>query len=316
TVRWSEVRYGSHSAPLMISVWTAESFGGASFTCVGNAAPPSPTTPPRCTASTTSAGVSPSQRGTSRGRATCGAYRSTLSRTAMAIEPSGCGHQSKSTTVPAADAWIGTDMNPSASPSVSPRSTWSPTFTHSSAGLPACCRIGNTSSSANGIRRIGSWFVSSFSPGGWTPCRDSTEIAIVSSVELRAALHPFLQILLLRVERRARMDDRHRTALGRGHQLLVGAGVRVLHVRLLVGVVREDLLAQIRALVAGRAARRVDVRLEHQGFVAIYGDRVGCDCGARCRRGRRHRRWSRCGDLHRRFGRRRRRPNRLGVTVA
>src|ERR1035437_3594513 len=171
---------------------------------------------------------------------------------------------------------MGTDMNPSASPSVSPRSTWSPTFTHSSAGLPACCRSGNTSSSAYGIRRIGRWLVSSFSSGGWTPCRNPSEIAIVRSVELRAALHPFLQILLLGVERRARVDDRHRTALGRGDELLVGAGMRVLHVRLLVGVVGEHLLVEVRALVAGSAARRVDVGLEHERLVTIGGCRGGC----------------------------------------
>src|ERR1035437_7618817 len=168
---------------------------------------------------------------------------------------------------------MGTAMKPSALPSVSPRSTWSPTFTHNSAGLPACCRSGNTSSSAYGIRRIGSWFVSSFSSGGWMPCRNPSEIAIVSSVELRAALHPFLQILLLRVERRARMDDRDRAALGRGDELLVRPAVRVLHVRLLVGVVREHLLVQVRAFVARGAARRVDVCLEHEGFVAIGGGR-------------------------------------------
>ena len=146
-VRWSDVRYGSHSAPLMMSVCTSTSFGGASFTCVGKAAPPSPTTPASWTACTTCSVRSASQYGTSRGRTICGAYRSTSIRTASAIVPSGCGHQSTSTTVPAADAWIGTDMKPSASPTLSPRSTRSPTLTHTIAGLPACCRRGSTISS-------------------------------------------------------------------------------------------------------------------------------------------------------------------------
>ena len=43
--RWSAVRYGSHSTPFRMSASIRFSFGGVSFTWVGNAAPPRPTTP-------------------------------------------------------------------------------------------------------------------------------------------------------------------------------------------------------------------------------------------------------------------------------
>ncbi len=122
-MRWSVVRYGSHSAPLRMIVSTARSLGGASLTCVGNAAPPSPTTPPSCTARTISSGVSRSHCGTMRGRCTCADQRSTAMRTAVSMLPSGCGHSSTSTTVPDALACTGAETKPSAVASVSPRST-------------------------------------------------------------------------------------------------------------------------------------------------------------------------------------------------
>ena len=43
--RWSVVRYGSHSQPLITMASICLSAGGDSLTCVGNAAPPRPTTP-------------------------------------------------------------------------------------------------------------------------------------------------------------------------------------------------------------------------------------------------------------------------------
>src|ERR1017187_3424980 len=166
-------------------------------------------------------------------------------------------------------------MKPSAVPTGSPRSTWSPTATHSLAGFPACWRNGSTISSGYGMRRIGSRFVSAFSSGGWTPCRNPVAKLIARSVELRRAFGPLAQILFLRIERRARMNDCHRAPLGCKYQLLERAGGRVLHERLLVGVVGEDLLAEIGALVAGGAARRVDVGLQHQPLVGLDNRRGG-----------------------------------------
>ena len=43
--RWSVVRYGSHSAPLITNVSTCLPSGIFSLACVGKPAPPSPTTP-------------------------------------------------------------------------------------------------------------------------------------------------------------------------------------------------------------------------------------------------------------------------------
>ncbi len=77
-------------------------------------------------------------------------------RTAVDMVPSGWGHIPISVTRPAAEEWMGTDTKPSASPTGSPRSTWSPTCTQTVAGFPACWRSGSTISSGKGIRRIGS----------------------------------------------------------------------------------------------------------------------------------------------------------------
>ena len=44
-IRWSAVRYGSHSTPLIISTSALLPGGGVSFTWVGKVAPPIPTIP-------------------------------------------------------------------------------------------------------------------------------------------------------------------------------------------------------------------------------------------------------------------------------
>jgi len=54
--RWSEVRYGSHSAPFRMTTSMGFSLGGESFTNVGNVAPPMPTMPASWTIFFSSAG--------------------------------------------------------------------------------------------------------------------------------------------------------------------------------------------------------------------------------------------------------------------
>ena len=103
-VRWSVVRYGSHSAPFTSSHSISCSGGGLNLTCVGKAAPPRPTTPAACTAPLTCAASRPSHCGTMRGLGICGLNSSTSMTTVSAIEPSGWGHQSTAATVPAAEA--------------------------------------------------------------------------------------------------------------------------------------------------------------------------------------------------------------------
>src|SRR3990172_7440359 len=253
------------------------SFGGESLTCVGKAAPPSPTTPASWTTLTTCSGDRLCQSGTIRGRGTCAENRATAIRTASAVLPSGWGHCSMATTVPAADAWTGAEMNPSATASTSPRSTRSPGRTTIFAGFPACWRTGSTTSSGKGMRWIGSFSVSSFRVGGWTPCRNSKPRITASavSVELPRARDQLVQTLLLRVQRRAGMDDADRAGFGRPDQLREGAGVHVLDVRLLVGVVGEHPVVDVRALVAARAERRLDVRLHHERVVFGWCGRAG-----------------------------------------
>ena len=84
------------------------------------------------------------------------------------------------------------------------------------------------------------------------------------------------------------MDDGHRASLGRDDQLLERAGLGILHVRLLVSVVCEHSVIEIRALVAGRATDGIDVRVEKQWVVVS-------DCG-------RADRWGNRGRISGRYG--------------
>ena len=121
----------------MIRVSIRASFGGESLTCVGNAAPPRPTTPACWTASTISLGSSVSHSGTRRGRGTCAENGSVVMQTAGVTVPSGWGLSSTPLTVPDTEACTGTETKPSDSATLSPRSTRSPALTIGRAGLPS-----------------------------------------------------------------------------------------------------------------------------------------------------------------------------------
>ena len=102
------VRYGSHSAPLTRRNSMGTSFGGASLTWVGKAAPPSPTTPAvlHRRHHLLAASGPPSAAPCGAGAAGTSSAPPSM-RTASAMLPSGCGHQSDRDTPPAAEAWIG-----------------------------------------------------------------------------------------------------------------------------------------------------------------------------------------------------------------
>src|SRR5690606_25785062 len=155
------------------------------------------------------------------------------------------------------------------------------------AGRPALCASGTTSSGANGNWRIASPRVSSLAPGGWTPWRkvsrpSQRSFAIARSVVRRAARDPACRVLERAVGGSAGVDHPRRAALGGLDQIGVGAGGRVLDVGLAVLSVREHLRIEADALVAGGALRRID-----PGRDELAG---GPGSGRRRRRSRR-RRW-------------------------
>jgi hypothetical protein len=83
-----------------------------------------------------------------------------------------------------------------------------------------------------------------------------------TSIEGLRAFQPLLQILLFGIHRRSRMNQCGRTTLGRGDQLCERAGLDVLDEGQLVGIVCEQAVVEIRALVACRAAGGFDVRFD------------------------------------------------------
>src|SRR6185369_4304691 len=80
------------------------------------------------------------------------------------------------------------------------------------------------------------------------------------------ALEQGFQPRLAGVARLARVDHGHLAVFRGFHQLRIGAGIHVLDVRLLVAVVGEHLAIELDALVAGRTARCLDVRLVRIAF--------------------------------------------------
>ena len=219
-VRWSDVRYGSHSAPLMMSVLDRRRPAAARASRgSGNAAPPSPTTP-ACLHGLHDLArwSSPSQRGHEprarhlrrvRGRPRCAPPSPSCRRDAAT---SRCRSPCRG-----ARRGSATDMKPSASADgIAALDVVARPCTHGLAGLPACCRSGRTTSSGYGMRRIAELAGQLLVLRRMNAVPEAEALRDVSSrvgsVEGFARFIHFVEILLLGIERRARMDDADRAA--------------------------------------------------------------------------------------------------------
>ena len=140
-VRKSEVRYGSHSQPLMIRRSHFEPGGGDSLTWVGKVAPPRPTTPPRRIFSRMALPSS----GMSVIRVSEVSMPSSHSSPSRAISMVITGLPARSArgaidlTVPETEAWMKAETKPPGSAIGWPTFTLSPTATSGFAGAPICC---------------------------------------------------------------------------------------------------------------------------------------------------------------------------------
>ncbi len=166
-LRWSQVRYGSHSQPLIMTVSTGFSFGGESFTWVGKAAPPKPTMPASRTSRRISSADGSRPAGTSRRVSCCSS--AVLMTIANWRVPVKCGRGSTATTTPAPGACTGAEMKASASPIFWPARTASPLLTSGRQGAPVCWLSGTINSGGSGISTTPMPAVPALHSAGWTP---------------------------------------------------------------------------------------------------------------------------------------------------
>ena len=143
--------YGSHSAALIIRVSTVLSAGTLSFTCVGNPAPPRPTSPEARTAFTKSALVS-MQGGVNSASVNSPSFSMI---TACETSPEASLTSFTAVTFPETVACTGALTYWSLSPMTCPIFTVSPTLTVGVQGAPICWRIGKVTVSGAGKRFTG-----------------------------------------------------------------------------------------------------------------------------------------------------------------
>ena len=105
-VRSSPVMYGSHSAPLMMTVSTWP-MPPEILTWVGNVAPPMPTIPAFLTISIISSTLRRSGSAGATTSSLISSWKSLSMMTDMMLPPIEYGRGSTATTVPDTDAWIG-----------------------------------------------------------------------------------------------------------------------------------------------------------------------------------------------------------------
>ena len=163
------------------------SFGGESFTCVGNAAPPRPTMPASRMAPSSPAGSSTSPTGASDG--------SHSSRPSFPIttdatrRPPATTHGCMPLTLPETGACTAALTYPSGAPTFCPMYTRSPAFTSGLHGAPTCCKSGTTASSGAGMSSTAFAPVMRFSSSpsrGCTPRRKVNIFPNVLSSHFRA----------------------------------------------------------------------------------------------------------------------------------
>ena len=166
----SAVMYGSHSVPLIMSVWIPPSLSEASFIAVGKPAPPRPATPASRTRSSSAALVSPRQLSNPSQPIHSSLPSSEISMQ-VSVRPDACGtaRASIAVTVPELGAWTGTLTGPCASAIICPPRTLSPTSTTGRAGAPICCVTGRTSLLGISQSLTHPGFDMSFRSGGWIP---------------------------------------------------------------------------------------------------------------------------------------------------
>ena len=178
-VRKSEVRYGSHSQPLMMTRSHLEPGGGESLTCVGKVAPPRPTTPPRRILSRMallSAGISV----TSVSVVSMPSSHSSPS-TAISMQVWGLPARSlrgpMDLTVPETEEWMNADTKPPGSATTWPTFTLSPTATTGFAGAPMCWDMDRYTVGASGSCSIAHSREILLSCG-WTPPMENVLLPI------------------------------------------------------------------------------------------------------------------------------------------
>ncbi len=139
---WSQVRNGSHSTPLRITVSTFTS-PSRYFTWVGKVAPPIPTRPAWSISSTISSRENPSGAPWGLGRGGAGVSSPSFSKTTVRdLFPLGKEIVVNSFTTPDTLACKGTLILPPASAIFSPKSTCCPRSTMGWDGAPRCCPKG------------------------------------------------------------------------------------------------------------------------------------------------------------------------------
>ncbi len=143
-IRWSVVRYGSHSAPLISRCRIRTPSGTDSLTCAGNAAPPMPTMPAICTASIKASRDSSRQSVPVPASTCCVENASASMPIAGAKRPSAPRKSPILLTVPVTGLCNAVDTKPPGFAISCPRRTRSPASTTASAGTPMCCPSGIT----------------------------------------------------------------------------------------------------------------------------------------------------------------------------
>jgi len=115
-MRWSSVRYGSHSVPFIMTVSMGLRLGGESFTWVGKPAPPIPTMPHSAILLTSSPLAASRHEPSTGSKGTASSVPSFSICTAVTSRPDGWAKGRTDSTVPATEACTAAETFPAASP--------------------------------------------------------------------------------------------------------------------------------------------------------------------------------------------------------
>ena len=166
------------------------SFGGVSFTWVGNAAPPRPTTPASRMRARSSSTERPDQSAASGHEPPSGAAPSGVSMTTVGTRygMAGCRCGRTAVTFPEMLACTAADTKPPGSPIICPARTVSPSFTRAFAGDPVCMCRGMMTRLGSGMSSMGFRSVQCLFPGGCTPPLKVRALMILSAAFYSSSL--------------------------------------------------------------------------------------------------------------------------------